>query len=235
MIDEEFRMEEYTDFMIKLYRGAVIPIGNPNFYNHRVEIEIYSSKLEEIEGYTVRIEGKDYKIKSQNLLNKIKNFVNENLETLINWSLHQNKSNLDENAYEGGMGRSIKIKCGQLTIFVNGQVIDIGELCDKFINEIVTLIIDEGDKTDADYITEGIMNATEEIISVDLTEEEQEFEKYCNIYEERFGKRAYIAEPSGTMQQTINAIKKCLEEDKDMLDDLLYPNFEDDMKNRILY
>ena len=79
------------------------------------------------------------------------------------------------------------------------------------------------------------MNATEEIISVDLTEEEQEFEKYCNIYEERFGKRAYIAEPSGTMQQTINEIKKCLEEDKDMLDDLLYPNFEDDMKNRILY
>ena len=61
MIDEEFRMEEYTDFMIKLYRGAVIPIGNPNFYSHRVEIEIYSSKLEEIEGYKVQVEGKDYK------------------------------------------------------------------------------------------------------------------------------------------------------------------------------
>lgn len=50
-----------------------------------------------------------------------------------------------KNAYCGG-GRSIRIKYGQLTIFVNGQVLDIGDLCDKFIGEIVSLIIDEGDK-----------------------------------------------------------------------------------------
>lgn len=68
-----------------------------------------------------------------------------------------------------------------------------------------------------------------------MNEEEKEFEKYCKIYEEKFGKRAYIAEPSGTMQQTIDAIKKCLEEDKDMLDDLLYPNLKEDIKNGILY
>lgn len=237
MNDEEYRMEEYTDFMIKLYRGAVIPMDNPNYNNHRVEIALYSSKLDEIDGYKAQIEGKDYNIKSQNLLNKIKGLVNDNLDTLINWSLHQNRFNLDENAYEGGMGRSIRIKYGQLIIFVNGQVTDIGELCDKFIDEIVSLIIDEGSKTDADYITEGILNAGEMFENPDreLSEEEKEFEKYCKLYEERFGKRAYIAEPSGTRQKTIDAIKKCLEKDKDMLDDLLYPNFKRDMKKGRLY
>lgn len=232
MNDEEYRMEEYTDFMIKLYRGAVIPMDNPNYNNHRVEIALYSSKLDEIDGYKAQIEGKDYNIKSQNLLNKIKGLVNDNLDTLINWSLHQNRFNLDENAYEGGMGRSIRIKYGQLIIVVNGQVTDIGELCDKFIDEIVSLIIDEGDKTDTDYIYEtGIFEKSD----TELSEEEKEFEKYCKLYEERFGKRAYIAEPSGTRQKTIDAIKKCLEKDKDMLDDLLYPNFKRDMKNGVLY
>lgn len=237
MNDEEYRMEEYTDFMIKLYRGAVIPMDNPNYNNHRVEIVIYSSKLDEIEGYKAQIEGKDYNIKSQNLLNKIKGFVNDNLDTLINWSLHQNRFNLDENAYEGGMSRTIKIKYGQLIINVNGQVRDIGDLCDKFIDEIVSLIIDECDKTDSDYITEGIINAAETFGNPDreLSEEEKEFEKYCKLYEERFGKRAYIAEPSGTRQKTIDAIKKCLEKDQDILDDLLYPNFKEDMKKGRLY
>lgn len=51
-----------------------------------------------------------------------------------------------------------------------------------------------------------------------LSEEEKEFEKYCKLYEEKFGKRAYIAEPSGTKEQTINAIKTCLEKNEDLLD-----------------
>lgn len=96
-------------------------------------------------------------------------------------------------------------------------------------------MIDEGDKTDTDYITEEIINMIETFCNEDLTEEDKEFEKYCKMYEEKFGKRAYIAEPGGTMQQTIAAIKKCLEEDKDMLEDLLYPNFKEDMKNGIIY
>lgn len=228
---KEYRKEEITDFMIKLYRGAVVPVDDPNFNNNRVEIEIYSSKLEEIEGYKVQIEGKNYNIKSQNLLNKIKGFINDNLDILINWSLHQNRFNLDRNAYEGGMGSSIRIKYGQLTIFVNGQVRDIGELCDKFIDKIVSLIIDEGDKTDADYITDAMLNVEE----TTLSDEDKEFEKYCKLYEEKFGKRAYIAEPSGTKQKTIEAIKICLEKNKDLLDELLYPNFDEDMKNGVLY
>lgn len=68
-----------------------------------------------------------------------------------------------------------------------------------------------------------------------LTNEDKEFEKYCKLYEEKFGKQAYIAEPSGSKQQTIDAIKTCLEKNEDLLDSLLYPNFDEDSENGILY
>lgn len=64
--------------------------------------------------------------------------------------------------------------------------------------------------------------------NVELTYEDEEFEKYCKLYEERFGKRAYIAEPSGTKQKTIDAIKICLEKNEDILDQLLYSNNNSD-------
>lgn len=70
---------------------------------------------------------------------------------------------------------------------------------------------------------------------VELSEEEKEFEKYCKLYEERFSKKAYIAEPNGTKQKTINAIKICLEKNEDLLDKLLYPGFDDDIKKEVLY
>lgn len=71
-----------------------------------------------------------------------------------------------------------------------------------------------------DFMSKFLSNSTEKVLS----EEEKEFEKYCKLFKERFGRNAYIAEPSGTMENTIKAIKKCLKEDKDILDDLLYPN-----------
>lgn len=42
--------------------------------------------------------------------------------------------------------------------------------------------------------------------------------------EPKYGRNAYIAEPSRTKQQTIEAMKICLKENKDILDELLYPN-----------
>lgn len=68
-----------------------------------------------------------------------------------------------------------------------------------------------------------------------MNDEEKEFEKYCKLYEEKFGKRAYVAEPNGTKKQTIEAIKICLEKDEDILDDLLYPNFKKDMNKGYFY
>ena len=57
-----------------------------------------------------------------------------------------------------------------------------------------------------------------------IEEKDEEFEKYCLLYKEKFGKDAYIAEPSRTKQQTIEVIKLCLKEKKDMLDKIYYPN-----------
>ena len=64
---------------------------------------------------------------------------------------------------------------------------------------------------------------------------EKEFDKYAKLYEERFNKRAYIPVPSGTIEFAIECIKKCLSENKDMLDELYYPNFEKDMEDDVLY
>ena len=48
-------------------------------------------------------------------------------------------------------------------------------------------------------------------------------------------KKAYVAEPSGTKEKTIEAIKTCLEKNEDLLDKILYPNFDEDMENENLY
>lgn len=57
---------------------------------------------------------------------------------------------------------------------------------------------------------------------IEKSAEAIEFEKYSKLFEERFGERAYIAEPSWTYEQTINAIKKCLELNENILGSLLY-------------
>lgn len=57
---------------------------------------------------------------------------------------------------------------------------------------------------------------------------DEEFDKYSKLYEERFNKRAYIPEPSGTKEFAIECIKKCLCENKDILDELYYPNIKKD-------
>ena len=71
---------------------------------------------------------------------------------------------------------------------------------------------------------ENIINYMNNIEKTELSREDKEFEKYLKLFKERFGRNAYIAEPSGTKQQTIEAIKICLDKNEDILDQLLYPN-----------
>lgn len=71
---------------------------------------------------------------------------------------------------------------------------------------------------------ENIIKYMNNIEKTELSKEDKEFEKYLKLFKERFGRNAYIAEPSGTKKQTIEAIKKCLKENKDILDELLYPD-----------
>lgn len=73
-----------------------------------------------------------------------------------------------------------------------------------------------------DYMNKFI----DEADNAEISKEDNEFIKYCELYKEKFGKHAYIAEPSGTKEQTIKAIKICLEKNEDLLDKLLYPDYE---------
>lgn len=90
-----------------------------------------------------------------------------------------------------------------------------------------------------DYVKQNVEEYMNKIIDdyepTPLTEEDKEFEKYCKLYEEKFGKQAYIAEPSGTKEKTIEAIKTCLEKNEDLLDKILYPNFDEDIEDGNLY
>lgn len=213
--ETEYEQDQKYDFILKLYSGVVTAKSNNTGI---INIAIYSNDFIRAEKYSIQINGKKYNIKTQNLFNKIKQFVTDNLDVLISWAKKQTNYYLDNNVYEGGKARNIKVKYGQLILNVNGQNREFGNLCDEFINDITNIIINESEKTAEDIMNE-FLDSTEEY---KLSNEDIEFDKYCKLYEEKFGKRAYIAEPSGTKQQTIDAIKKCLEENRDILDELLF-------------
>lgn len=52
---------------------------------------------------------------------------------------------------------------------------------------------------------------------------ERKYDKYSKKFKDKFGRAPYIVEASGSREQTIEAIKICLKENKDILDKLLYP------------
>lgn len=85
--------------------------------------------------------------------------------------------------------------------------------------------INETDNNKKNDVSSFILDfINQENVNIKLAQEDKEFEKYLKVFKEKFGRNAYIAEPSGTKQQTIEAIKICLKENKDILDELLYPN-----------
>jgi len=56
-----------------------------------------------------------------------------------------------------------------------------------------------------------------------LLKEQTELEEFHELSEEfkkRFGRRAYIAEPGGTVGQAIKAVKQCFEKNQDILDEI---------------
>lgn len=312
-IEDETLKLQRCDFALIVNSGTVLPTTHSKYNNGRIKIEIF-----DIHNNNIEIEGKKYTINSQILFNKIKTFISDNLNVLIDWSKKETNFYLDRNAYEGGKSENIKIKYGQLLISVDGQVIgDIGKNVDMFINDLKELILNEIDKEDRDYMLETISNIPEQIeneldddklkiiienvtgseylhlnifvydilkkiidlpseitttiadlinynpnekfidpltqgkiwifvkeickkLNIELEENkdyfggiayyykfkkvnnDDEFEKYCKLYEKKFGKKAYIPESYGTKEFTIKCIKKCLQENRDFLDELYY-------------
>ena len=56
----------------------------------------------------------------------------------------------------------------------------------------------------------------------------EEYEYYSNLYYEKFGKKAFVANPGGSKEQTIEAIKISLEKNKDLLGNILNPECDKD-------
>lgn len=200
------------DFALIVNSGAALPTTHPNYNNGRIKIEIF-----DINNNNIEIDGKKYNIKTQVLFNKIKDFIRDNLNVLIDWSKKETNFYLNSNVYEDGNSKNIKVKYGQLLINVDGQITgNLGKNIDEFINCLKDLILKEIDKGDKDYMMDIISNIPEQT-------NDEEFEKYCKLYEEKFGKKVYIPEPNGTKEFVIECIKKCLQENKDVLDELYYP------------
>lgn len=99
------------DFAIKIYDG-----GTSTRLNIDTEISIYS-----YDKYNIKIDGKDYHIKSITLFNKIKKLVNDNFETLILFSKIETKEFISKDILIG-CSRNITIKYGQLLININGAI-----------------------------------------------------------------------------------------------------------------
>ena len=55
---------------------------------------------------------------------------------------------------------------------------------------------------------------------------DENYKYYSKLYFEFFGKKAFIANPGGSKEQTIDAIKKSLIEEKDLLGEIMNPNEE---------
>ena len=66
------------------------------------------------------------------------------------------------------------------------------------------------------------------LTTLNLDEDLPKKDGKVDFSEDLFGKKAYIAEPNGTKEETIKAIKICLEKNEDILDQLLYSNNNSD-------
>ena len=231
----ETRLYSKECFFIKINSGAVYPKFHSNYYNG-VEIDLVRLFGNTIDS-KVRIGTEEYSV-NMNQFKEIEEFVKDNLTVLIDISKRQST---DE--YEGGYN-SIFIKVGAILLKISSMNAGIEEDL-KFLNKFEEKIIDLlkvssnvtmkytydaelkkwiiEDLTTTKNVDNYMKKIADEYEPRESTEEKKEFEKYSKLYEEKFGKRAYIAEPSGTMEQTIKAIKICLEKNEDLLDNLLYP------------
>ena len=220
-------------FVLKIFDCGSLTSDDSNSDQDKTEIEIISRDKFHITAHNITINGKKYNFNSIQLFNKVKELIYDNFDSMISLS----RRSVDDNKFTSLTSRKkiITLKYEDLIINIDGSIKDgREEFYKEFIDYIKKLVVNEGEKTEKDYIME-LFNNNPDTPKKTKTPLEEEFEKYCKLYEERFGKRAYIAESSGTMQQTIDAIKMCLEKDEDILSDILYPNLKKDMEDGVLY
>lgn len=158
------------------------------------------------------------------IMKKIIDLPSETITTIADLINYNPNETFVEPLTQGQIRRLVKETCNKFNIELEENKDGFGGLAYYYQFKKVN-----NDKVKS-YMEELVNNPVPE-----LSEEDKEFEKYCKLYEERFGKKAYVAVPSGTKEKTIEAIKTCLEKNEDLLDKILYPKFYEDMKNENLY
>lgn len=162
-----------SDFSIIIDYGAVVPVGSPSYNDGRINIELYDR-----DDYKITIEGETYGIKSDEQYKKIKEYISINLDKLIDFSKKEDKSFLDNNVYEG-VSSFICIKYGQLLITINGAVNGvIGEFAEKFISEILEIIVDDETNVSERKVIEHTNDEKKQVIN--------EWKEYLKLDEEEF-------------------------------------------------
>jgi len=183
-----------NDFFIKIKKGLILPKDHQNYYNGRIDIEIYDENT-----YSIQIEGKNYSI-NNDTFNELKKVIEKNIEKLIFYSKMETKQFLLENSYEGGTPTSIFVKYGQLMINLNGQVFgEIDSLCSNIRDEIVLLI------TNNNSVTNNNDKFTYKENEIKIAKTQCELCKYNNESTPNECEKY----PNGKLEEVISNTNKC--------------------------
>lgn len=137
-------------FMINWYEGAVLPKNHPNYYNDRIDVDIKN-----LYG-NINFEKNEYQI-TEELVHKLYNYVETNINELIKISLNQNAE-----MYEG-VAETLSIK--YKSIFINISELNASSEEEKNLirnikNNIKTIILENSRLKE----NNGINNETIEIV-----------------------------------------------------------------------
>ena len=141
-------------FMINWFEGAVLPKSHPNYYNGRIDVDIIN-----LNG-NINFEKNEYQI-TEELIHKLYNYIESNINELIKISLNQNAE------MYAGVAETLSIK--YKSIFVNISELNASSEEEKNIirnvkNNIKAIILENSKlKEDNDIKNESIEIAIKEI------------------------------------------------------------------------
>lgn len=131
---ENLKELEETDFLILINNGKILPALHPNFNENRMYLKIKSND------YTININGKKYDITNAGQFYRLKNLMIDNLQSLINYSIQENKI-FNKYNYSNQIKKELIFKFGKLIIKIDGNVDgEIGVFYDKLMDEITKLV-----------------------------------------------------------------------------------------------
>lgn len=128
-MDNEIYDFENNDFVLILNEGPVVPIEKKTTY-----LEILDNNIKCV------LDGNNYDINDNSLL-RIKEYINNNINELVHFSMLETSEYLKDNIIFG-VGDSLYIKVGLLNLSINASVHgDIKVFYDNFVSNIKSIIM----------------------------------------------------------------------------------------------